>query len=185
MINKKFLALGVVVLALGGFIVKTQSKGSIMYPKYEVLAQQINCDIAQELAKLYDLHPCGTGGSIHEKVEEMFLALDCYRKLNVQEARRLIVACALKYMEAFNSDVEIRPHLSRYPFSANNIELAIAFYCPDREFVEIGELVTVDVLNGRVNYSIRKAEHGHERIHFESFEEALKIVEEEKKGKAL
>ena len=182
MINKKFLAIGVMALALGGFVLKTQSKGAIVYPKHEIIAQQINCEIAQKLAKLYDLQPSGTGGSIHEEVKEMFLAFDCYRKHDVAEARRLIVACALKYMEAFNSNEAIRPHLSQYPFTANNIELAIIFFAPDHEFVEIGELVTVDVLKGRVNYSVRKDEYTHKRIHFESFEEALKIVEEEKKG---
>ena len=54
-------------------------------------------------------------------------------------------------------------------------------FTPNKEEVDLGELCTVCVINGRVDYKIREAEYTNRKIHQESFEEAVQIVEEQEK----
>ncbi len=153
---------------------------SAFYSEHETIAYKVTEEVARALSKRYNLDPCGVGGSIQDDVKQLALSFNCYRTLSIEEARDLIVSCALEYLEAINDDPELKPHLHDYPFTADNIEFSIFISYPDRSDVEPGELCSVYILKDRITYQAEGRQDPLEIVHRESFEEAVRLVKKSK-----
>ena len=145
------------------------------------LIYQVNAQAGKRLKKLYSLEPIGTGFSCPDDlILTMDLSLTYYGDYDIPKARRLILQAARTYLETINGSKKLKPFLVEHPFGPKNIYFTIDFAYPGKYDVEIGKLVWVSVIKGHLSYGIRKTEYTHETIHKEMFEEAERIVENEK-----
>lgn len=103
-----------------------------------------------------------------------------------EEARCLLISVTESFVNAINTDEELRPRLDVYPVDYQNIQLRINFV--DKNKVELGQGVSyVGLRKGKIKYEGYKieeynAEHiwgRHFTIHEETYPEALKIAERE------
>jgi hypothetical protein len=93
--------------------------------KHVQCAQKVRAKAAKFLAKKYNLSCIGYGGSMMKTVDELALKFNIYHPLEQEEARKLIVACTQDFLSIINQDQAIRPYLKNYPFTPQNVEIAI------------------------------------------------------------
>ena len=94
----------------------------------QIVMDQIDSS-GSRIGKTYDMFHMGY------KMEGKFLHLElCFfvhRKLAKAEARELLLLCAEEFMNDINANEELRPHLSEYPFTLNNV--GINFYFQEED----------------------------------------------------
>ena len=69
----------------------------------------------------------GYSGATFDAVNEMSFFFASDRKLDIELAREQMVKVTEGCLKIINSDVEIRPFLKRYPFTAENISIKIDY----------------------------------------------------------
>ena len=145
----------------------------------EKIADRITLKTAKILKEEKNLSPIGFGGSMMEDVKIIYVAFtyinDSY---NVNEARKLIVYCAEKYINEINNNKKIRPYLHNYPFKADNLELDIFFKDQNNLSPPYPNIYFVSLRNGLISYKVEENDES-KLIHKEPFEEAQEIVHKE------
>lgn len=69
----------------------------------------------------------GYSGNTFDTVNEMSFFFDSDRKMDIELAREEMVNVTEGCLKIINSDLEIRPFLSRYPFTAENLSIKIDY----------------------------------------------------------
>lgn len=145
-----------------------------------ILAQQ-----SKKICKEENMSVCGMGGAMMNKVTKVTVAFQAKRRVDIPEARRLIVKCVEKLRNALNSNDQIQAYLSPYPFSTNGVNISIMFLKDNDEFVDrsssgllgnegVSAVIQVD---GKVYYpSHNPRTQLLEDYYEETYEEALEIV---------
>lgn len=122
----------------------------------------------------------GVGGAVPEKIEQVKISFEAGRPGTVAEARRLAVPVALKMIERMNESRYLKPHLADDPATIKNISLTIGFTDEDPSKNRIDSVLILGVKNV-VIYSIHnEAKTMLIDLHEESFDEALKIWEQDR-----
>jgi len=107
----------------------------------------------------------------------MMIGFNYYHVVDVNAARRLLVDSVEEYLSAINASEEVRPYLHEYPFTAQNVEIDIYFYGPDRHKVPAGEIMIAAAKRGKLTYYIDVPEkYDLKAIYEETYEDALKAV---------
>jgi len=131
------------------------------------------------VAKKYKLQVVMIGGGMQFDINEIALEFtSSIKNLNIEQARRIILDCSEDLLKRYNSNSKIRPYLSNFPFSANNLMLGIGFITEsnDNNFI-----CQVSVMDNTIFYHVRNINtNSLEKIYQEPYEEALRIVKEEK-----
>lgn len=96
-------------------------------PEYVKFANNLTSQFCSEVSKPKGLALTGYGGALMYDVKKINLHYDSHECLNLEEARKLYVEIAEKYLAYINDNEDIRPYLHDYPFTIKNLELAIAF----------------------------------------------------------
>ena len=123
-----------------------------------------------------NLHISGTGGGLKDKKIRLFMVnYDIYKDVQLDEARTNIVKLTEFYLHKINSDPELQPLLLTRPFSVKNLELGIGYIQSNgSRSTSIGYSFTKE---GSVFYSkYNPINDNLERVHQETYEEALAIV---------
>lgn len=147
-----------------------------LYSAQELLVNNISKKIAKDLSNQYGIYYSGVGGDIKDDIKKLALSFNCYREINIEEARKLLVSCSQKYLNEINESNDLRSYLHNFPFSINDMEVSIYFFKPNRANVDINQLCIAEVVYGTLFYKKWKSEYSMEKILEESFEEALQIV---------
>lgn len=146
-------------------------------PVYITLLHKTTDKYQEELSKELNFKLCGYGGSLMHDIEGVNQDFNVVLKPDLAEARRLMVYCIEKLQTAINEDKKLRPYLREYPFSKNRIELSIGFINSRSCYEPDSSVDYAFALNGRIFYSKWSTITNHfERVHEETYEEALKIV---------
>jgi hypothetical protein len=149
-------------------------------PRYIKLAHEITGKTAKKLKEQKGLSLAGTGGQMMDDIQMMMMGFNFYKVVDIETARQLLVDSVQEYLSAINSNEEIRPHLHNYPFTAQNVEIAIYFYNLDGSNVPPGKLSIAEANQGKVVYYIDDPEkHTIKPLHEETYEETLKLVNNE------
>lgn len=144
-------------------------------PDYERIANGITDATAKSLeSKIDDFYLIGTGGRMMHNIQMMEMSFVYYHEVDIQTARELLIYVINTYLKAINENKEVRPYLHEYPFTPKNVEIHIWIYEPDRSKVPRGKIEYVSAMNGLLKYY----EESTEAIYKETFEEALKKVEQ-------
>jgi len=146
-------------------------------PDYEKIADKITVKTAKKLEKEKGLIPVGTGGRMMNDIQMMMIGFNYYHVVDIDTARHLLVDSVEEYLSAINTSEEVRPYLHNYPFTAQNVEIDIYFYGPDRHKVPAGEIKIATANQGQLVYYIDYPEkYTIKDIYEETYEDALKAV---------
>ena len=145
---------------------------------YENCAYSLTNDAGEKINQKYGLVPIGTGGIVKENIKKLSLSLQSKDILSIDQARALIVGCVNEYLKVINNDSALRQYLETYPFTENNIELNLFIQRSSDLTNHFGKLIVVTSFKGKIYYDILKTEFQHETVLEESFEEAVRIVQE-------
>lgn len=172
---KLIFNLGVIFLTLS-FLFSCSSFG-YQSPSYVKIAHKITEKTAKKLKEQKCLFLAGTGGQMMGDIQMMMMGFNLYKVVDIETARQLLIDSVQEYLSAINSNEKIRPYLHNYPFTPQNVEIVIYFYNPDGSNVPPGKLNIAAANQGKVVYYIDYPEkHTIKPIHKETYEEALKLV---------
>lgn len=153
--------------------------------EYGQFVKEIRTTFAVQMEEEWNLHCCGVGGTMDEKVEEIALSFSANRRASVDEARAIIVLATERLLKEINNHEKIRPYLHEYPFPPGRAKLSISFYdslnlLHTNESVmrvfHVGSSATTSSRNHLVYYA-RDAFLDHSECIFkEPYDDALKIV---------
>lgn len=100
--------------------------------------------------------------------------------LTLEEARRCYVEETQRLIKYFNSSKKINNQLNFEPFTIEDMEYAVAFEDSSSQYYAPPYIAFVYSIRGNVLYDIYNPDTGQlERLHKESYEEAVRIVQEE------
>lgn len=143
-------------------------------PLYITYVHQLQQSYAKEVQKS-GLQLLCLGGRLMNDVEKIGLGFIIEKYVNVEEARRLYVNYAEPFRQMVNADRKIRPYLHNYPATINELKFSLGFPCDHSQEVCSLNIVHVFHANGEVCYFAGNSKE----IHHETYEEALKIVQDE------
>ena len=164
-----------------GIILIIISCSSIGLSRDEKIVNQITAKTAAKIEKEKDLYLFGTGGSMMDDIKSLHMAFQCFRELDIDEARDLLVYCVEEFLNAINTNEEVRPYLHNYPFTAKNISIEIYISKPDRTNIPRGSICIAESSAGKVVFYIRSKENNRLKIiRQETYEEAKELIDQKK-----
>lgn len=113
-------------------------------------------------------------GNVITDIEKIYIGYKLPYKLSVSQARVFFVKYAEQLIQMTNSDVSIRPYLHNYPVTINDIHLS--FECKISKDPQC--VLMVCSICGKIFY-IADDNPGHKILHSETYEEAIRIVQNE------
>jgi hypothetical protein len=139
----------------------------------------------KELEKKGKIYVFGAGGGFMNDVEKINLSFCTQRTVDVEKARLLIISIVEELLKRINADKGIRPYLHNYPFTNENLCITIHFEDKNGDPVLPPNLVFTKVMLGKVSYSTQNLKQplAMDRIHSETYEEALKIYKAQTSSK--
>jgi len=144
---------------------------------YVKMADEITAKTAQKLRGEKGLILVGTGGQMMDDIQMLMMGFHFYKEVDIGTARQLVVDSVEEYLSAINVNKEVRPYLHNFPFTAQNVQLVIYFYKPDRSKVPSGKIKIAAAEEGKVVYYIDcPKEHTLKSIYEETYEDAWKVV---------
>lgn len=151
--------------------------------------EKLSYEIDRELSKIakskYNLITEGTGGSINEKKISLICShLTYYGKLNLEEARRLLVNLTNDYRDFLENNEKYHEHLQYEPRSLELLEITIFFKNEETSKNE-GFFLAYN-LEGKIKYSMYDNSDPKKltscALCRESFEAAEQILAQEIRG---
>ncbi len=144
---------------------------------YEVYVNQIIDSFANEMEKEHGLVCKGHGGRMPHDVEDIGVSFNCYRRVSIEEARRLEVKATERFLEIINSNEKIRPFLREFPFKPNRGKVSISFRTADNLRYTDGSVAYVTQFKNTISYCAdEETSPSLITLKKEPYEEALKIV---------
>ena len=135
----------------------------------------------------YGARPYGIGGGFLENVNKLRIHFVVVGSFTVEEARRFLYQTSQQFLKKINDDEEIRPYLSDYPFTANN--LSYSFFVRNEDSQKVifesfedydGHVSDFGIYEGKISYSISTQDKlGYQDVHRETFAEAEEILRNE------
>lgn len=92
---------------------------------HEVIANEITATVVKKLTKKHQMDLIGEGGGMMGSIYMIGLSFQIRHPLDRAEARERIIDCVEEVLAAFNSNDEVRPFLKNYPFTPENVQVAI------------------------------------------------------------
>lgn len=147
-------------------------------PDIKMINKHINSFAAQEEKKGFYLF--GSGGEMMDNIKKVHLSFDLQKKVEVDEARVMLVEMTQKFMQQVNSDEKIRPYLENYPFTHLNTEFSISFKDSRHIYLQEGIALAM-MVKDKIYYSISDSETGpFKHVYEETYAEALEKVKAQK-----
>lgn len=147
------------------------------------LASKIKEKICDQISERYQIDCIGSGGSSPGGIIGLIsLRFQIHHALTKPEASIILVDCMESLLKAINNDDKIRPCLKNFPFTEKNIDIAIFSKNVDGSEVFHPFLRVASASNGNLFYHTKDPlmEFGYKSQDVESYEEALKIVKEQR-----
>ena len=118
-------------------------------------------------------------GALMNDVEQIGLSSHLKKNADIKTARRLFVKYAQPFLEMINADRNLRPYLHNYPATIKELDFSISFEI-DRSKNLSSQVSSVFSGYGEICYYAPNIK----KIHSETYEEALKIIEEEQQAQS-
>ncbi|MBI5346412.1 MAG: hypothetical protein HZB76_04650 [Chlamydiae bacterium] len=140
------------------------------------LEHEVSVKTVEEIYQNKGLKFLGFGGGGPHDIKMLALSFKTYGKVNVDEARELLVYCVEQFLSNINSNEKIRPFLHNFPFTGNNIEIRIFFYNKNDAKVNPPYISYAVAIDGVVRFYIKNSFDKFEKVSEETYEKALKKV---------
>lgn len=132
---------------------------------------------AKEIKNKLPLHPAGSGASCMDSIKSIYLAFQCDKLLDVEQARKYLIFCTETLLKIVNEKESIHPYMTPYPFTDKNVEIALFIKAIPLFEATLDDLRIVSLENGVIIYEAIERKTFQSRVlHRESYEEALEIV---------
>ena len=151
---------------------------------YELYANKIVSSFARDMKKELGLICIGEGGCMPHDVQKMSVKFIAYQRATVEQARKLLIQVTEKFIKAINADEEIRPFLRNYPIvEPFRAGVSISFNQKNNRRYTDGSVAYVLQVKNRIFYEKEdpSSRNGLSTIFEEAYEDALKIVQSQKK----
>ena len=126
------------------------------------------------------LTPFVTGGGLHKNFN-ITVGFNCFQKVDISDARKLGVECALAMLKKYNTNKKFREKTPYYPLKVKDISILLGFRDKDGKSVKSGYIASMGISEGKIYFAVDDPKQKRLKIiHRETFEEALRIVEAEK-----
>lgn len=139
----------------------------------EKLCNIVTYKVATKLKNEKKLIPCGSGGQTMHGVKKLTLSFEYHKPVDIDSGRELLVSSVQAFIDAVNEEKLIRPYLSNYPFTAQNVHIEVFLR-------EVNGLCFISARQGAMQYDIRNTNGRLETIYRETYEEAVQKLEEQK-----
>ena len=151
---------------------------------YEKIADGITYRVKKQLKTIPGLLCVGTGGGMMEHIYRMSMSFHLLREVDLPEARRILVYITTEYLKEINSSKRVRPYLKDYPFKATNLEIRVWIQKENNDDVGPDQIDYMAAYRGTLTYDLplKPGSYVEQILHEETYEEALKIVQEEEKA---
>jgi len=160
-------------LSFAGIVYPDSIKDEI--PEPDRIALQIINETARSLEKKYNTHACGFG--MRGKFKYLSLNFQTYRPVPIDEARVLLIDCAQEFIENINSSKEIRPYLKDYPFTFQNVGIALFFYDQNGHDLYHPQIIDAGCTSRGLDFNtLNSKTHQYEQEYTETHKEALEKV---------
>lgn len=147
------------------------------------LSNELVAKIGKKLGEKHGMFVSGIGGAEKDGIGLISITFSRYcDPLNVENGRRVLVDCVQEFLSAINQDELLRPYLRDFPFTPANLEIDILSYTTEGKLIFDPHLEVVSEYKGTVIYRTRDPDdrYKYKLDISESYEEALKIVQNEK-----
>lgn len=153
----------------------------VLDTNYETIANITTKEVALRLKKEKGLQCIGSGGRMMNDIQRMGVSFQLFHEVDFTEARRLLVYVTTEYLNAINNNKEIRPYLHNYPFKPENVEIMIWIQEPNGQDVPFEKIDFMSSIDAILEYKVATGQepYSNKKIHEETYEKALKIVQEE------
>lgn len=152
-------------------------------PPYSRLCNIISSNVVKTLRELYNLNCNGYGGSAPRDVKTLALYFWHPHEVDMDAARKLILAAADVFLTEMNKLTEIRPYLHNYPATVKDIDLFINIICADERRTLFSDKVSSisTFRDGTIRYTIQ-AQGGSKRTIKESYDDARRLAQQDTLG---
>lgn len=113
-------------------------------------------------------------GDISGKFDRFILRFAGPNHLDINHAWDLCIDLCEELLEQINSNEKMKPWLSTYPYKGKNLDIILSFEEESFKDVSPPYIALVSVINGKIFYSTEENDK-FTRVHFETYDEALKI----------
>ena len=143
-----------------------------------MINKHVNTFAAEEKQKGFYL--IASGGQMMDNIKVVHLSFDLKKKVEIEEARIMLIEMTQKFIKQVNSDEIIRPHLNNYPFSHLNAEFTLNF--KDNHHIYLNEgIACVMMGKDKIYYAISDSIEGPLKVIYEeNYIEALEKVKAQK-----
>lgn len=130
------------------------------------------------LEKRHDIHFCGMGMGGMEELSSLTLSFQVKRILSKNEARKMILNCIEEILKNINSNEEIKPYLTNFPFSYENISISLYLKTKKGEPIYHPNIsiAASNSLGLEFNTIAEENEYSFKERAKETYEEALQLV---------
>jgi hypothetical protein len=146
----------------------------------ERLIAEILCKSADFLEKKYDMRAIETIEGGPDGLNFLGLGFHVYKELKKEDIRIILVEASQYFLNSINKEYKLMPYMSNYPFTLNNIRISLVFKHKDGNDIDHPDIGMASI--SKHNFLIYKTSRGEYcdtvTTEKESFEDALKIVEE-------
>lgn len=151
---------------------------------HEIIANEITANVAKKLTKKHQMDLIGEGGGMMGSIYMIGLSFQIRHPLERAEARERVVDCVEELLAAFNSNLEVRPFLKNYPFTTENVQVAI--FSVTKEGREVYDpyiaVVSVDQDNHITFRTEEPGNKSYKHRHKEPYAEALSTLKNKMKS---
>ena len=157
-------------------------------PPYQKFSDEIIERHRKEILVPRRLSYCVMGGGNDQGIKTIHLGVSTKGPGSIEEGRRLLVFLVEDLLNRYNTHQKIRPHLSNFPYTPNNLTYKIWYNGPKGGFWIIQdqqspekEIAHIAMYRGKIKYNINLSDKilPLKAVHTETYEEAKKIVMEE------
>ncbi len=118
-------------------------------------------------------------------IHDFYFTFYSFEKANLQQARKVLINCIENLLNEINNNKEISSYLYSAPFTYKNLDLGIFFFNKKGKPRNENYIYTCAIDEDKIYYKTAYPNGTFARIHEETYEESLKIVESEKSNKEI
>jgi hypothetical protein len=148
-------------------------------PKDELLVSDINKQVTLKFKKEKNLCCIGSGAEMMYEIKMLSLSFNYYNEIDIAKGRELLVFAASEYLDAINTNVELRPYLDHWPFTANDIRINIGILKSTGKEVDLEKISFLSAEENMLMYYPKKKDlQRRTPLLTETYQQALQILEE-------
>jgi hypothetical protein len=147
-----------------------------------LLVRDINKRVALKLKKEKNLCSIGSGAEMMYEIKLLGLSFNYYDEIDIAKGRELLVFAASEYLDAINSNVELRPYLDHWPFTPNDIEIDIGILKPTGKEVDLEKISFLSTEKNMLMYYPKKKDlQRRTPLLTETYQQGVQILQDSKK----